>query len=58
MSGRPGGRGTGPGMAPTSCRSCQHESSSYPLLCEVIYWRSRLGLRVSTGYHEDFCVPL
>ena len=26
MSGRPGGCGTGPGMAPASCRSCQLES--------------------------------
>ena len=50
MSGRPGGCGTGPGMAPASCRSGQLESSSYPLLCEVIYGHSRLGLRVSTSF--------
>ena len=32
MSGRPGGYGTGPGMAPASCCSCQVKSSSYPWL--------------------------
>ena len=42
-----GGYGTGPGMAPASC---QLKSSSYPWLCEVIYGRSRLGLRVSASF--------
>ena len=61
MSGRPGGCGTGPGMAPASCCRCQLKSSSYPWLCEVIYGHSCFGLRVSAsllGYHEDSCLPL